>query len=140
LDVFPKHGIKLSLARSLLFTVFGEYNIKFKTTAEFCAQFLNPHLAKSNCSLCEWLKDNNLPAFHKKAQVFVSHAWTYQILDVLDALEYQFLAEPDVVIWFDVFCNKLREGSRSSCIIEGMYSDDEVCIRTKSPRYTYSYG
>jgi hypothetical protein len=35
--------------------------------------------------------------------VFISHAWKYPFLDVMDALRNYFRSEPDIVIWFDVF-------------------------------------
>ena len=35
--------------------------------------------------------------------MFISHAWKYQFLDVLDALQNYFEPEPDIIIWFDVF-------------------------------------
>ena len=37
------------------------------------------------------------------ATVFISHAWLYKFLDVLDALQHYFLSDPDTIVWFDVF-------------------------------------
>ena len=37
------------------------------------------------------------------ATVFISHAWMYLYLDVMDALQHYFLSNLDIVIWFDVF-------------------------------------
>jgi hypothetical protein len=44
----------------------------------------------------------------RKANVFVSHAWKYKFLDVVDALKSHFNASEEmdsVVIWFDLFSN-----------------------------------
>ena len=38
-----------------------------------------------------------------KAAVFISHAWKYQFLDVMDALRNYFRSDPDIIILFDVF-------------------------------------
>ena len=35
--------------------------------------------------------------------MFISHAWKYQFLDVMDALRNYFRSEPNIIIWFDVF-------------------------------------
>ena len=39
----------------------------------------------------------------KKANVFISHAWKYNFLGVVDAINQHFKDETDVTIWFDVF-------------------------------------
>eukprot|EP01042_Synura_sphagnicola_P000244 gene244-252_t len=41
----------------------------------------------------------------KPAVVFISHAWKYIFLDVVEALQNHFRDEPDAVIWFDLFSN-----------------------------------
>jgi tetratricopeptide (TPR) repeat protein len=102
---FPKHGIQLSFVRELLYTLFGgEDVLTGKTTSQLCELHLKQLLQGLKCSFCDYLKINNHPAVFEQAQVFVSHTWSYQILDVLDALEYHFRDQPDIVIWFDVFC------------------------------------
>lgn len=55
-------------------------------------------------SFCKFLKRTNHPAYGI-AIVFISHAWYYLFLDVVDALEYHFREQPDIVIWFDLFSN-----------------------------------
>jgi hypothetical protein len=39
------------------------------------------------------------------ATVFISHAWKYTFLDVIDALVNHFQSTPDIIIWFDLFSN-----------------------------------
>jgi tetratricopeptide (TPR) repeat protein len=40
-----------------------------------------------------------------EAKVFISHAWKYEFLDVVDALMYHFKDEADIIVWFDLFSN-----------------------------------
>ncbi len=41
--------------------------------------------------------------------MFISHAWEYNFLEVIDALVYHFRNEPDVIVWLDIFsCNQHR--------------------------------
>ena len=55
-------------------------------------------------SFCDYLKQQQTshPAVGA-ATVFISYAWKYLLLDVLDALQNYFLSDPDIIIWFDVF-------------------------------------
>jgi hypothetical protein len=47
----------------------------------------------------------------RKANVFVSHAWRYQFLEVIDALKSHFASEDlsKIVIWFDLFSNNQNQ-------------------------------
>ena len=45
----------------------------------------------------------NQSAVVGKAEVFISHAWSYRFLDVIDALNNHFRDKPDIIIWFDNF-------------------------------------
>ena len=45
------------------------------------------------------------------ATVFISHAWKYKFLDVLDALEDHFKDEPDKIIWFDLVSNNQQKAT-----------------------------
>ena len=46
-----------------------------------------------------------------RVTVFISHAWKYEFLHVLDALEDHFEDEPDTIIWFDLFSNNQHKAS-----------------------------
>ena len=37
--------------------------------------------------------------------MFISHAWKYTFVEVVDALEHHFSTQPDIFIWFDLFSN-----------------------------------
>jgi tetratricopeptide (TPR) repeat protein len=39
------------------------------------------------------------------ATVFISHAWLFKFLDVVNALEYYFRNSMDTIVWFDLFSN-----------------------------------
>ena len=45
----------------------------------------------------------NHPAVVLDGAVFISHAWKYNFLSVVEALKFHFKDEPDVVVWFDIF-------------------------------------
>eukprot|EP01036_Dinobryon_divergens_P062025 gene62025-biopygen39394 len=75
-----------------------------KTTTEVNLQFQKKVTETSKLSFCDHLNQQNPghPAVGV-ATAFISHAWKYLFLDVLDALQTYFLFEPDIIIWFDVF-------------------------------------
>jgi tetratricopeptide (TPR) repeat protein len=101
---FAKSGIKLSHFRHLIVRfAAGEENLVGLTTAEVCRKYVVPLTGSYGCSVCDFLKLEGHPAYCDIAQVFISHAWMYQILDVLEALEQHFVDTPEISIWFDVF-------------------------------------
>ena len=55
-------------------------------------------------SYCDYLKTRDSYSVGV-AQVFISHAWKYAFLDVVDTLQYHFRDNPDIIIWFDLFSN-----------------------------------
>ncbi|KAH9144477.1 hypothetical protein AeRB84_011579 [Aphanomyces euteiches] len=79
------------------------------STGAVCSQFLLPYTATTKLSLVEHVRQ--LPDGHlyaKPATWFVSHAWSYLFLDVVDALT-DFFQENDLdeslAVWFCTFCN-----------------------------------
>ncbi|CAK4253086.1 unnamed protein product [Aphanomyces euteiches] len=83
------------------------------TTVDVCTRFLMPYTAATKLSLVEHVHqqpDGHLYA--KPATWFVSHAWSYLYLDVVDALD-DFFQENDmddsVAVWFCTFCNNQHE-------------------------------
>ena len=55
-------------------------------------------------SYCDYLKTRDSDSVGD-AQVFISHAWKYAFLDVVDTLQYHFRDNPDTIIWFDLYSN-----------------------------------
>jgi hypothetical protein len=96
-----KDGVKLSYVKEFYDSCGGKEMLKDLTTTEVNDKFLKPMTASSQLSLCEYLKESNHPAVGV-ATVFISHAWLYKFLDVVDALQYHFRDTPDIVIWFDL--------------------------------------
>jgi hypothetical protein len=70
------------------------------TTTDVCESIVKPLTAASQCSYCDVLGSTSKPA-----QVFISHAWKFKFLDVVDALLHHFRDSPDTIIWFDLFSN-----------------------------------
>ena len=111
----PRGGVRLSFLREFVSNPFwspyrfGSYNFKGKTTTNVCEDIVKSLTKQYECSLCDLLKALNHSAYVEKADVFVSHAWKYTFLDVVDILEHHFEGNPDVVIWFDLFCNNQHQ-------------------------------
>ena len=74
------------------------------TTTDVCNKFLKPITSEKQQSYCEYLQEQNSPDVGE-ATVFISHAWKYTFVEVVDALEHHFSKEPDIFIWFDLFSN-----------------------------------
>lgn len=110
-SVFPKHGIKASYLKEFIEEIGGREKLIGKTTTDVCTEFLKPLTEKSQSSLCDLLRHMKHEAFGKKAEVFISHAWRYDFLDVVDALLYHFRDQPDTVIWFDLVSNNQHKAT-----------------------------
>jgi len=103
---FPKDGVTLSLLDEIIAT-FGESNLAGLTTTKVNEMFVKPYCSNTKLSLCDQLKSAGNPGV-KRANVFISHAWSCIFLEVIDALKNHFLNvanKTDIVIWFDLFSN-----------------------------------
>ena len=70
-----------------------------KTTEDINNEIQKPLTSTKKVSYCDYLKEKNpQSAKIKKANVFISHAWQYKFLDVVDAINQQFQDESDVSI------------------------------------------
>jgi len=74
------------------------------TTNDVCEKFIKPPTFAQKSSYCELLRSQNHPAVGT-ATVFISHAWKYYFLDVVDALVDFFKDDTNIFIWFDMFSN-----------------------------------
>eukprot|EP01035_Chromulina_nebulosa_P069341 gene69341-biopygen24207 len=102
---FPKLGLKLSyLLNEFIFLCGGRVALEGKTTTEVNFLFQKKITESAKLSFCDYLnqQQSNHPAVGV-ATVFISHAWKYVFLDVLDALQKHFLSDPDILIWFDIW-------------------------------------
>lgn len=101
---FPVLGISLSYYEEFFALCGGKAALKNLSTAEVCEKFVKPATASAQSSFCAWLHAQNHPGV-APAQVFISHAWSFQFLDVVEALTDHFENTPNVVVWFDLFSN-----------------------------------
>jgi hypothetical protein len=101
---FPKDGVKLSVFIDFINNYGGRKYFRGLTTTDVCNIILKPSTEIDKLSYCELLR-NRKDCGVGKAEVFVSHAWKYEFLDVVSALEFHFKDAPDIFIWFDLFSN-----------------------------------
>jgi hypothetical protein len=109
---FPKDGIRLSSINVFYNACGGRDKLIGLTTTEVNEKFLKPITQSSQLSYCELLKSQaggNDNGCIDKAVVFISHAWKYEFLHVIDALEYHLRDTPDIIIWFDLFSNNQHQ-------------------------------
>jgi hypothetical protein len=101
---FPKDGIRLSSINVFYNACGGKDKLIGLTTTEVNEKFLKSITESSQSSYCELLKSQGDDCVDG-ASVFISHAWKYEFLHVIDALEYHLRDTPDIMIWFDLFSN-----------------------------------
>jgi tetratricopeptide (TPR) repeat protein len=124
LEPFSKQGISLSyLLNDFVEECGGNEVLKGLSTTEVCNSFVKPATKEFQSSYCDMLleqqkqktehdvNDNDNVAAVDRATVFISHAWKYEFLHVLDALKDHFKDEPDTIIWFDLFSNNQHKAS-----------------------------
>ena len=101
---FPKEGIKLSSLEEFIKLCGGRSVLKDLCTTDVNDLHMKPLTSRMKSSYCDYLKTTN-PNSVGEAQVFISHAWKYLFLNVVDTLLHHFKHNPDVIIWFDLFSN-----------------------------------
>lgn len=101
---FPKEGVRVGFLQTLVLKWGGVEALRGLTTTEVCQQFVMPATAEAKLSFCQLLTCEGSDVV-APAEVFISHAWKYQFLDVIDALLFHFRDKPEIVIWFDLFSN-----------------------------------
>ncbi|GFH47150.1 hypothetical protein CTEN210_03625 [Chaetoceros tenuissimus] len=104
---FPSRGIRLSyLLNEFVEECGGREALTLLTTKEVCDSFVKPSTKQQQCSYCDLISEKSSSTEMDAigdAAVFISHAWKYKFLDVIDALENHFKYEPDKMIWMDLF-------------------------------------
>lgn len=101
---FPKDGITLRGIREFIVDCGGVDELQSLSTTDVCNRFLKPVTYLRKESYCDLLRAKG-STHVGVASVFISHAWKYHFLDVIDAMEYHFCNSPDIVVWFDLFSN-----------------------------------
>ena len=104
---FPLNGIRLSFLQTFIdIYCGGREKLQGLTTTFVIDKFIKPQTLLWQQSFCDMLESQGYEDHGfciAKAQVFISHAWQYIFLDVVDALQFHFIDTPDIVIWFDLF-------------------------------------
>jgi tetratricopeptide (TPR) repeat protein len=118
LPPFSTLGIRFSKIGLIIDLLGGREALAGKTTTQVNEDHLMPLTTQSGLSLCDQLLLRPEPLSEpanstviSEANWFISHAWSYLFLDVIEAVEVfverEILLEErkDVVIWFDLFCS-----------------------------------
>lgn len=110
---FTDRGIYLHVLDDFILSCGGESAIRNMTTNDVCERFVKIRTSKSKCCYCKYLEQN----FKKgtgKANVFISHAWEYCFVDLVNTLKHHFRIQDhlnnsngtydnNVIIWLDLF-------------------------------------
>eukprot|EP01039_Chlorochromonas_danica_P005010 gene5011-5501_t len=128
--LFPKHGIRLSHFQVFIERCGGYDKLQGKTTAQVCEEYVKPMTTITSfsnneikkLSYCEMLKRNiqDRQIAVGIATIFISHAWKFLFLDVVEALRYHLKEErhehsnhlDDPILWFDLFSNNQHEAPK----------------------------
>jgi hypothetical protein len=109
-DTVSLLGVKFGYIEEFIELMGGRDILAGMTTTEV-KDLMLPVTAASQLSLCEQLSKEGRVDVVGRASWFISHAWKYKFLDVMEAVgiflegEYGEDAMIDVVIWFDLFSN-----------------------------------
>ena len=101
-------GIRLSYFNKFIDECGGKSQLIDRTTAEVCDIYVKSFTEGSRLSLCEQLSLSGHD-FVGTATWFVSHAWQYKFLDVVESIYIFFKKEKfkekyeDIIVWFDLF-------------------------------------
>ena len=100
---FPIDGPPFSFLREFIDANGGEDAFQGLTTDDVKERFIVPQTQATKLSLCAQMKQAGDPRI-QPATWFVSHAWRYQFLDLVKAMEAFFSDKVGVVIiWLDLF-------------------------------------
>ena len=103
-EPFPKRGVAVSFLKDFIALHGDRGSFQDLTTTQVCNEILKPAMAVNQTSYCEYMEAQNHPKVGI-ATVFISHAWSFKFLDVVNALEYYFRNSMDTIVWFDLFSN-----------------------------------
>jgi hypothetical protein len=135
-----RFGVRLAFLRVFIAKCGGKAKLGGLSTFEVMERFVKPLTEASQLSLCEQILSDGgeWARFVETARVFLSHAWQYPFLDVVEAVERRFQlgsTDPkDPVLWFDVFSvSQHKLGERdfdwwNSTFLNAVGSMDEVVM------------
>ncbi|KAJ3278973.1 Kinesin light chain 3, partial [Borealophlyctis nickersoniae] len=108
LDAFSLLGVRLSYFDTFIDEwCGGRGGLDGWKTEDVCEKVVKPRTKKS---VCNHLVEEGSSAVGR-ATWFISHAWKYEFLDVVDAVKHHFheSSTPDVIVWFDLFSNSQHD-------------------------------
>ncbi|KAF0697589.1 Aste57867_11737 [Aphanomyces stellatus] len=117
MDAANPQGLTLAFFKQFVDTYGGRDAFQGLTTEQVCHRFVIPHTESGRLSLVDHVKRNdpNGDLFVRPATWFVSHAWNYLFLEVIDALDH-FMDEQGLTgqkgstgLWFCLFNNNQHE-------------------------------
>lgn len=109
--VIPKHGVVLSYLNDFIALCGGRAALTGLTTTDVCNQFVKKWTEVQKCSYNDLLREMQHPAYRSQSGVFISHAWGYDFLDLVDNILAHFDGKLDTVIWLDLFSNNQHKAS-----------------------------
>ncbi|KAJ3239489.1 Kinesin light chain 3 [Chytriomyces hyalinus] len=109
-NTFSTNGLPFSHFLNLIELWGGHEALRGKTTTEVCNLHLKPMTMQTGLSLCaHYSLQQDTSYLPRKAAWFISHAWQFPFLDVIDGISNflidRDLAPEDAFIWFDLFSN-----------------------------------
>jgi len=107
----PKHGVKLSFFNKFIDECGGRGALEGMTTTDVCNNFVKKWTEKHQCSFNDLLREMKHDAYHAQSDVFISHAWKYEFVKLVDILKHHFVDRPNVVVWFDLFSNNQHQAA-----------------------------
>ncbi|KAJ3287183.1 Kinesin light chain 3 [Borealophlyctis nickersoniae] len=107
LDGFSLLGVRLSFFDTFIDEwCGGREKIDGWKTEDVCEKVVKQRTDKS---VCDHLVEEDSSEVGR-ATWFISHAWKYEFLDVVDAVKHHFESStPDVIVWFDLFSNSQHD-------------------------------
>lgn len=103
---YPTIGIKLSYLNDFINICGGRKAFEGLKTEDVKYNFILPLTSKKKTSFCDMLKDVNQGNQIGEANVFISHAWQCNFLEIVDIILEYFREESksnEIIIWFDIF-------------------------------------
>jgi tetratricopeptide (TPR) repeat protein len=106
-------GVQLRYLQEFINENGGVETFRGKSTADVCNKIVVPMTIQTKQSLCIQLQNDNSNRVGKPTW-FISHAWQYAFLDVVEAITLCFKNiygenKDEVVIWFDLFSNSQHD-------------------------------
>ena len=101
-EAFPIGGITFSLINNFIEECGGRSVLNGLSTSDVNKRYLKPLTIHMKSSYCDYLKTIDVNSV-REAQVFISHAWEYKFLDLVDSLQNHFGQNSDKIFWIDLF-------------------------------------